>query len=290
MAQKHTLRSLEARMDEQLHAFGYGPSEEEKRNGSGRLIGAAALGTAGAVGYAKRNEIKRGVRVGAYKGAEALGDASARLTKSSGLWGKNPQKGVGGFLKNTAATGAAVGARGLRKVSRMLSAEDMDFIVELAERVAMIELAVEEDIIEFEKDPNRQRGAIGTYMVGGPVALYDRKKYRESGLALRKRDAFKDNLKGSAAGAAATYGTVGAIGAGAYGLGRLAANRKLPKGMLRKAGVKAGQAYRKASPKLASGAIVASGLAGLGTSIKVQHGSAEKRRKKLLMDRLQGGE
>lgn len=279
MAQNNTLRSLEARMDEQLHAFGYGPSEEEKRNGSGRLIGAAALGTAGAVGYAKRKQIAGGIGTG-------MGAAGDALRKRASLGPRAAVMNPTGVRKVAGQAGDLL----LRGAKKMKGFHDVEAIIELAERVAELELEAEEEIIEFEKDPNRQRGAIGTYMAGGPVALYDRKKYRESGLALRKRDAAKDSVKGSLAGNAASLGVSAGILGGAAGLGALAAKGKLPKGMLRKAGVKAGQSFKKASPKLAGGAIVAGGLAGLGTGMKVQHGSAEKRRKKLLMDRLQGAE
>jgi hypothetical protein len=209
-----------------------------------------------------------------------------KLTKSSGLWGAAPQKGIAGIAKNTAASGAAVGSRWLRKGASYL--QSVEEITALAAKVAQMELEAEEDLKEFA-DGEKQRGKVGMYLAGGPVALYDQKKHRESGLVYRKRDAVKDGLKGTAANYGAALGTGAGVGLGALGLGALAAKGKLPKGMLRKVGVKAGQAVKKGSPKLLVGTGLAASAAGLGAHLKVQHGSAEKRRKEALVARLQGG-
>jgi len=275
MPQKKSLKSLEARMDAQLRDFGYGPVGDEEQRGTslprmavrGAAAGAGVAGLGAAV--MNRKKIAQGVGSG--------------MEKAGGY-----MRNQGVLTKNIKA-GRVMGDIGKKIISggkKLQGFESVGEIIELAERVAELELEEEREFADAEK----QRNPVGIYLTGGPVGLYDRAKYKESGLAYRKRDALKDGMKGGMAGTAAGYGAAGAVLGGAAGLGALAAKGKLPKGMLRKVGAKAGSAFRNGSPGLVAGAIGAGSLASIGTSIKVQHGSAEKRRKALLMQRLQGGE
>lgn len=274
-------------MDAQLHAFGYAPAADENQ-GPGmprKIVRTAAAGTLAAGGLAafkNRSAIagagKNVARTGLKKTASVAGQASNALHKTalkgSGLGMK--AAGAGSTILQKASTG-------MRKVAKTFSRADVDNIIDLAARVAEMELEAEG--VEFAED---QRSKLGMYVAGGPVGLYDQKKYRESGLALRKRDAFKDSVKGGVAGQVAGMGAgLGVLG-GAAGLGVLAAKRKLPKGGLRKAGVSAARALKNGSPKLAVAAGGLGAATAVGTTIKVQHGSAEKRRKALLAQRLRG--
>ena len=99
-------------------------------------------------------------------------------------------------------------------------------------------------------------------------------------MAYRKRDAAADSFKGGLVNGATT---VGAIGAG-VGVSKLAKSGILPKGMLRKGAVRIAQTLKK-NPVAA---MVGTGAAATAAGMAVQHGSAEKRRKALLMQRLQG--
>jgi hypothetical protein len=296
------LISLEERMDAQLQSFGAMPEDyyspgypvvnekyrsDLRKKRAGAVVGAGALGLAGAAAMSNpkiREGAKSAAQMGLRKtamGTDMLGNKLAKIATAPGAGASRM-----GRLAGKGSSGMVSAGRLLRKTANFSRAE-ADAVIELAQRVAMIEL----DAHEFASDPERQRGKVGMYMTGGSVGLYDQKQYRKSGLAYRKRDALKDGMKGTAANYGAAAATGAGVGLGALGLGALAAKGKLPKGMLRKVGVKAGQAMKKGSPKLLLGTGLAATLAGSAAHIKVQHGSAEKRRKKLLLERLnQGGE
>jgi hypothetical protein len=272
------LLQLAARADEQLNHFN-ADGEEEQPNGGRIAGGVAAAGAVAGGAYAANKygpKLKDAARTGLKKTASAAGQASNTLYKKAVAAGVpySQTPGVAGLLRKGQgkASGMLQGvSKKLRKVARAFTVGDVERLVSLASRI--------EALNDFS-EPEPQRSAVGMYAVGGAPGLYEQGRYRKSGLAYRKRDAVKDNLKGGVASTA----TAGALLGGGVGLGKLAAGGKIPKGMLRKGAVKGAQ-FLKKNPM---GTLVGASLAGTGTGLAVAHGSAEKRRKALLMQRLHG--
>lgn len=311
------LHTLSARMEEQLRQFA--TEEEESR----RLPGAARVGMAGAAaaggvygGTRLRNAVinragvvddygnmvgrkgmfrdaakgvardgvgkakavaRQGIRTAASGAGQAANSLYRQATKAGVPYSQS--KGVEGAVRRAKGKASSVlgkTSKKLRGVARAFDREQIDRVVHLA---AVIER------LDFEE---KQRSALGVASVGGATALMHRKKFKDSGLVYRKRDAAADGAKGGLAGGAAAVGAVG----GAAGLAALAAKRKLPKGMLRKAGVKVGQFGKKAMRNPATGDKAIAGLIGGSALVGagVQNASAKKRYKERMRQRLAGGE
>jgi hypothetical protein len=280
------LYSLSSRVEEQLRQF---TMEEEDRTGR-KIVGAAAAG-AGAAGAYKLHQAAMN-RAGAGGGSGMIPrqgrTASAYKKAAEGFAGdmKGKARGVAGDALGKGSSllrkGAGVLAKGRKKLYGL--EETVDRIVHLASAIETL------DFEEKQRNPLgvAYAGAMGTGYPGAAVALTKRKKFKDSGLVYRKRDALKDSAKGSLAATGAVLGTA----AGALGLGSLAAKRKLPKGLLRKAGVKTGQFIKKAAkdPALARKAGIGLGLGAGLTGASVQNASANKRYKERMRQRLEGGE
>jgi hypothetical protein len=363
--------SLEARMDAQLRSFGYGYQNEEQTGSSlprKAVQGAAgaAIGAGGFAAYKNREALatagKDAARKGLKKTASFAGQTSNSLhktaLKSAGM--KMQAAGAGSNLLQKASTG-------LRKVAKSFSRADIDQVLHLAERIALLELEAEEEedgVIEFAAPVRsvtklmktsklnplaiRKTGMVGEFRVAakgaaksGPLGYYTddirdargtaadllrrkragqevgfesalgfhefadteqrsklgvgiagaaggnyinaipamraQDRFEKAGHVYRKRDAVKDSLKGSAVGGATSVGLFGAGLGGAAALGTLAAKRKLPKGILRKAGVKAGKAFRGMNTEKLMRVGQATGLAGLGAGFYAQGKFADKR-------------
>lgn len=300
-------------MDAQLREFGYKTNEEETQKGWTRPagVGMAAGAAAGAAygGKKLRNAVIN--RAGAV-------DDYGNLVARKGMYGDAAKQVARGGLSNVADRADAVGekmrgkvwkagpgatGRGIqvlkkgeelagglagkiRKVSKMFSAGQVEAIAHLAERIAVLELEAEEEgLTEFADTEQRSpygvalAGAAGGNYISSVGAVRAQGRFKEAGHVYRKRDAFKDSLKGSGVGAGTSVGLLGAGLGGAAALGALAGKRKLPKGMLRKVGVKAGKAVRsitKDGRKLAA-AGQAAGLAGAGAGFYAQGKFADKR-------------
>ena len=307
------LFQMAAAADAQLHQF-YSNTEDERSNirtVAGGVAGAGAV-AGGAYGATKMRQAvinkagatddygnlvaRRGMYGDAAKayGADAklAAQAAARkgLKKTAGLAGQASntlyKKAIAAGVPYSATPGAAGLLRKgqgkassllqgvskkLRTVARAFTVGDVERIVSLAARI--------EGLREFG-EPEQQRGKVGMYLTGGVPSLIEQSRYKDSGLAYRKRDALKDNFKG---GLAATGGTAALVG-GAVGLANLAGKRKVPKGMLRNAAVKGSQFMKKNK----MGTYYTAALAGTAGGLAVAHGSAEKRRKALLAQRLEG--
>ena len=263
--------------------------EEEDRTGR-KIVGAAAAG-AGAAGAYKLHQAAMN-RAGAGGGGGMIPrqgrTASAYKKAAAGLAGdmKGKARGVAGDALGKGSSllrkGAGVLAKGRKKLYGL--EETMDRIVHLASAIETL------DFEEKQRNPLgvAYAGTVGTGYPGAVSAVRQRSKFKNSGMVYRKRDAAKDSLKG---GAAATGALLG-VGAGAAGLSVLAAKRKLPKGMLRKAGVKTGQFLKDAGKNPALARKVGTGL-GIGatlTGAAVQNASANKRYKERMRQRLEGGE
>ena len=279
--------SLEARMDAQLRSFGYGYQEEQAGSSLPRraVQGVAAATLVGGAGAAYKNREaiatagKDADRKGLKKTASYAGQASNSLhktaLKSSGL--KMQAAGGGSELLRKATSG-------LRGVAKSFSRADIDQVLELAERIALLELEAEADnVIEFGDTEQRSKlgvglaGAAGGNYINGINAIRAQDRFEKAGHVYRKRDAVKDSLKGTAVGTGVSVGLFGGGLGGAAALGTLAAKRKLPKGILRKAGVKAGKAFRGMNgEKLKSAGKLAS-IGGLGASIYAQGKFADNR-------------
>jgi hypothetical protein len=199
---------------------------------------------------------------------------------------KRTARGVAGDALGGGASllrkGAGVLAKGRKKLYGLEA--QVEAIVHLARRIEGLEFE------EKQRNPIGIAGAgsLGTGYLGSASAVMSRQKFKRSGLVYRKRDAAKDSVKG---GLAATGAAVGA-GAGALGLAALAAKRKLPKGILRKAGVKTGQFLKKAAkdPARMKKLKIGAALGGAAVGTGVQTASANKRYKEKLRQRLEGGE
>jgi hypothetical protein len=211
MAQE-SLKSLEERMDEQLHAFGYGASEEETRgNRSGRLVGAAAVGTAGALGFAKRKQIAHGAGAGLEKAGDMLRRKATLGPRAAVL---NPNR-----MRKAAGQAGDVLLRGAKKLKGF---GEVSALIELAERVAELELEAEEELIEFGRMDDMRAKAKG--YAGQAKAGYG--KARKAGMSMaagagaRAADgaALLKKYPGRAGGIAG--GVAALAGAGAYGMHR----------------------------------------------------------------------
>jgi hypothetical protein len=290
MANHARFKSLEARMDAQLHSFR--SSDEEETGGAG-LARTAGLGVAGAAGvagataaYRNRAALKSGAqdlaRTGLKKTARGASLASNAAHRQA-IRGKNPLLKKAGAAVATPLGRAATRLRG---VARGFSAGEAEQIARLAERIAAIELEAEEDLREF-KDYGPQRdpamvqyaGRQANGYLGGREALLARDKFATKGHVYRKRDAVRDGVKGNLSGAALAGGTVAGGVLGARGLMKAAAGGQLKKGGIRKAGVKAAQTLKKAgkSRAVAIGGLAAAGIGGHLAGTRIQRRSADKR-------------
>ena len=249
----------------------------------GNLVARKGMYQAAAPGMLKdaKGVVKDAAKQGLQSTASVAGQASNSLYHKAVAAGVpySQTPGVAGMVRK--AQGASSGflgeaAKGLRTVAKDLTRADVDRIVELAQRI--------EGLVDFDDAPAapQQRGKVGMYLVGGPQGLYNQKKFKDSGLVYRKRDAYVDGAKGGLTEVAAG----GAAAAGAYGLGRAGVSGKLPKGILRKGAVKAAQ-FMKKSPMGTMAAITA-GATGAGIA-GVQH-SANKRKAALLKQRMAGAD
>jgi len=245
-----------------------------------RGAAAGALGAGGYLAYKNRDKIvpfsKQGLAKTGSLARQAEQSLLQKATAANVPYSQTP--GVAGILRKAAGKGSSLlgkAAKNIEKLATAFTRKDIDRIVELAARITDLEAR------EFG-DPEPQRSKLGIAATGGVQALYDRGKYKKSGLVYRKRDALVDSTKGGLANAGTT---AAALGAG-YGVSKLAASNKLPKGALRQGAVKIAQTLKKRPLTAALGAAGAATAAGLA----VQHGSAEKRRKALLMQRLQGAQ
>ena len=258
---------MAAAADEQLRQFV--SNEDDPRRNS--LPRAAVKGAAAAAGAAYGAGKLRNAVINKAGAVDDYGNLVAR----KGMW-KSAAKSWANPLKDAGKKILEKGSGFLGKAAKAFDRKDIDRFVDLAARVAELELEH-----EFG-EPEKQRSKLGMYAAAGPFGLYEQGRYKRSGLVYRKRDGLVDGVKGSAAGYATTAGL---LGAGA-GLGKLAASGKLPKGMIRKGAVKSAQLLKR-NPLTAG---VGAGVAGVGSMMAVAHGSADKRRKALLKQRLQGGQ
>ena len=283
------LFQLAAMADEQLHQF-ISPGDDQDsnqqasssgwpKNRIGLPAGALAAGAGGYLAYKNRKNLVPLAQQKLAKTGGLLRQGEDALLKKATAANVpySATKGVAGVIRRAQGKGSSIlgkVAKGAEKLMTKFSRRDLDRLVNLAARVTDMEMR------EFDGAPEPQRGKIGMYAVGGVPALLEQSRYKKSGLVYRKRDALGDGSKGALAG----YGTLAAgIGAGA-GVTKLAKDRMLPKGMLRKGAVKIAQTLKKSPLAAVAGA----GLAGTAAGMAVSHGSAEKRRKALLAQRLQG--
>jgi hypothetical protein len=183
------LQELEARMDEQLHQFGYFTQDPETDpNGIGlktrKVVAGLAAGTAagyGVAAYKNRAAIQAGAKDVARKGlkktARAAGVASDALHKTALKSTGVPMRaaGAGSTVLQKAATG-------LRKVAKDFDRGEIDAIIGLAERIAELEKA--DNIIQFDDggDDREKRWArfgkataVGSAVTGASSVYQNRK-------------------------------------------------------------------------------------------------------------------
>lgn len=159
-----TFTSLEERMDAQLIAFGAMPEDENQKRkswGPPGVLAGAALAGGGYSAYKSRGALMKGgkmaARAGLRKtagGAEMLSGALAKSATGGGAAGKIAGKANIGLLK---------GSNLLRKTARAFSREEVNAVVELAERIARIELEAgeEDNVIDFGRaDQFRDQAAV----------------------------------------------------------------------------------------------------------------------------------
>jgi hypothetical protein len=214
---KASLRSLEARMENQLRAFGYGPQEHEfggtlnmvqrkfapedeseraayNRKWNNRRTGLAAGITAAAGGtlaYQNREKIKGAAKTGLGKAAAGAEGAGDFLRRQAALGARaaveNPD-----LKRRVAAKGAGYlgkAAGGIRKAASFF--HDVDAIIDLAERVALMELEAEQELTEFNS--NLLVGLPDDWQTTGrEKAVFDRK----GNIIKHKRVEYKQPRKG----------------------------------------------------------------------------------------------
>lgn len=298
--------ALESRVDDQLHQFSDDAYADDRRK-KGALAGAGLAATAVGGGVylsGKKPQIAAGINRAktAIESNKAVAKEAGRTAVFRGMRGTASVINKGGNMVNRVAkkSGAGLTDEGLKlgkvlkKGAKVLKKNSMAFfsrgeagvIIELASRIKAIELAAEEELIEFkdygsQRDPAliQQVGQSTGGFLGGREALMARDKFSSAGHVYRKRDAAADSLKGSLA---ATGLTVGGIAGGVLGSRALikgAASGKIPKGVLRKGAVKAAQVLKKAgrSKAIAAGSLGAGAIAGGVGGAALQRRSANQR-------------
>lgn len=196
---KASLRSLEARMENQLRAFGYGPQEHElampedyykpgypvvnekyRSDLRKKKAAGAAIGVGAAVGIAKRKQIAGGVGTGMNYAGDALRKRAALGPAAQVL---NPK----GLRKATGQAGDLL----LRGAKKLKGFRDLDAIIDLAERVAQMELEAEEELKGFNS--NLLVGLPDDWQTTGrEKAVFDRK----GNMVKHKRVDYKQPRKG----------------------------------------------------------------------------------------------
>lgn len=211
--------SLEARMDQQLHAFGYFTQDKQTDpNGVGLAtrkvvagLGAAGVGTAGAYAYKNREAIAAGGKDIARKGiSKAAGGVDAvgeqmrkrawKASANNSLKGVADSRMVGGLAKGAEVAGGL--SKKIRSVSKFLSAGEIHAITHLAERIALLELEAEDEIHDFyEKSrTNKEAYRDRAIMIGGVGAAG-----AGAGAAYKYSPKFKAGVDGAREGAKAGY-------------------------------------------------------------------------------------
>ena len=153
MPQKKSLKSLEARVDAQLRDFGYGPVGEEEQRGTslprmavrGAAAGAGVAGLGAAV--MNRKKIAQGVGSG--------------MEKAGGY-----MRNQGVLTKNIKA-GRVMGDIGKKIISggkKLQGFENVGEIIELAERVAELELEEEREFGSVDQLTRRGQGMAASVM------------------------------------------------------------------------------------------------------------------------------